>query len=237
VLLVLDNIGVADFGVRNLWHYVYPIFILVLGLKWLIDYFLKRSNHWFLGLFFTVFGGLLLLDRFEVITFYFSDVFKLWPLLIIYIGIVLLKFGRGQSFFSVVGDESTFNKSKAAGVKNQHFTVGNQSYNQPNWKVEPMNIQTLAGDFYLDFTKAFIPEKKTPISIRSLAGDVHILIPKNINFRIEATVKAGEIEVLGNEWGGVNRSYQYETTDYEVAQQKLDFVIKLKAGSIRVDQV
>lgn len=229
-MLVLANFGFVDFGFGTIWHHLYPVLILAIGIKWLFDYLRKWGTHWFLGLFFIVFGGLLILDRFEVLTFYFKDIFKLWPLLIIYFGFLLIGFGRDGNFIFTFEDD----KQKA---KKQNFTVGSQDYSQPNWKVEPMNINTLAGDFYLDFTKAFIPEKETPISIRSLAGDVHILMPENVEFRIEAHVKAGEIDVLGNDWAGVNRSYTYETEKYEAAVRKINLFIKLKAGSIRVDHV
>lgn len=238
IMLVLANIGIMDFGFRSLWHYVYPVFILVLGLKWMFDYFRKRGTHWFLGIFFTVFGGLLFLDRFEVLTFYFTDVVKLWPLFIIYFGFVLIGFGRGRRYIHILREGSpSLRKRQDMTVKTQNFTIGSQEYSEPNWKVEPMNINTLAGDFYLDFSKAFIPEKEIPIFIHSLAGDVHILIPENVDFRIEANVKVGDINVIGNVSEGISRSYSYETDNYEEAVRKIDFYIQLKAGSIRVDQV
>lgn len=239
VLLVLDNLGIADFGIRMLWHYVYPVFILVIGLKWLFDYVTKRGRGWFLGAFFTVFGGLLILDRLEVLTFYFRDVFKLWPLLIIYIGFLLIGMGRNRrsfvTFFSSNDNDSRRGKMK--GVNRENFTIGSQEYSQPNWKAEPMDIRTFAGDFYLDFSKAFIPEKEIPVTIRSMAGDVHILIPEHVAFKMEAHVKAGDINVLGNEIDGINRSYFHETDNYDESEQRLDFYINLKAGSVRVDQV
>lgn len=239
VLLVLDNLDVMDFGIKSLWHHLYPVFILVIGWKWIVDYVRKKGSHWFLGLFFIISGSLLILDRFEVVTFYFHDILKLWPLIIIYVGFLLIGFGKKRrSFITVVGDRDGFRDwEKSQGSEKQYFAVGSQEYSQPNWKVEPMDIHTLAGDFYLDFSKAFIPEKETPISIRSLAGDVHILIPEHVDFRIEASVKAGDIEILGNEWGGIDRSYTYETDNFQHAERKIDFFIKLKAGSIRVDQV
>lgn len=237
---MLANIGFVDFGFEILWHNLYPVFILVIGLKWLVDYFRKRGTHWFLGLFFIIFGGLLILDRFEVLTFYFLDIVKLWPLLIIYVGFLIIGFGRNRPLSVTLqfDDEEVGSKRKRReSIPTQNFTVGSQDYSQPNWKVEPMNINTLAGDFYLDFSKAFIPEKETPIHIRSLAGDVHILMPENVEFRIDASVKAGEINILGNELGGLNRSYTFETDHYLEAERKIDFFINLKAGSIRVDRV
>lgn len=241
VLLVLGNVGIADIGLRVFWHHLYPVLILAIGLKWLFDFFRRRGHHWFLGLFFTVFGGLLLLDRFEILTFYFRDVFKLWPLLIIYIGFQLLGFdGKWRRSSWYIRDDEHVRDSdyqRLSDVKTENFAIGSQDYSEPNWQVEPMNINTLVGDFYLDLTKAFIPEKEIPISIRSLAGDVHILMPEQVEFRIEAYVKAGDIEVLSNNRTGIGASYLFETENYKNAERKIDFFVKLQAGSIRVDQV
>lgn len=239
-MLVLSNLGIADFGVGSLWHNLYPVFILVIGLKWLFDFFRKRGRHWFLGIFFIVFGSLLLLDRFEYIIFYFKDVFKLWPLLIIYVGFVIFGGRFGNPTIIIERDYDGSNsksKSNKQYNKSQNFVVGDHDYSQPNWRVEPMNIRTMAGDFYMDFSKGYIPEGETPIYIRSLAGDVHMLVPETVEFRIEAKVKAGDIEVIGHEVGGINRTYSYQSANYETADRKLDFNIDLKAGSIRLDSV
>ncbi|MHA6251652.1 cell wall-active antibiotics response protein LiaF [Oceanobacillus sp. CAU 1775] len=240
IMLVLSNLGIADFGIGSLWHNIYPVFILVIGLKWLFDFLRRRGTHWFLGLFFVVFGSLLLLDRFEIITFYFKDVFKLWPLLIIYVGFAIFGFssGRGMIVINRGKDRtsSTENWNKQYGNA-QKFVVGDHDFSKPNWRVEPMNIRTMAGDFYMDFSKAYIPEGETPVYIRSLAGDVHLLVPETLEFRIQAKVKAGDIEILGSDMGGINRSYSYQSPNYEAADRKLDFDIDLKAGSIRLDSV
>src|SRR5699024_6329671 len=114
--------------------------------------------------------------------------------------------------------------------------VGSHEYNEPNWQVEPMNLSNMAGDFYFDFTKAFIPEKKIPIMIKSLAGDVNIILPENVDFRVHASVKAGEIDILGQQQDGIQRSLEFKTVNYDSAVQKIDFTIKLQAGSIRIDQ-
>ncbi len=243
MMLVLANLGMIDFGFSLFWYHIYPVFILGMGLKWLFDFVKRRGAYWFAGLFCTVFGSLLLLDRLGYMTFHFSDIYKLWPLWIIYVGFQIFGIGsarRNVTIHTRNGSKvaSTDTKEKDKQTKHiQNFVVGGQNYSEPNWKVEPMHISTMAGDFYLDFSKAFIPEKEIPIYIRSLAGDVRVLLPENIEFRIEATVVTGEIEILGNNLDGVNRSCHYETDNYEHAERKLDFVIKLTTGDIRLNHV
>ncbi|RDW18198.1 hypothetical protein CWR48_11465 [Oceanobacillus arenosus] len=232
-MLVLANIGMVDFEIGIAWQYMYPTFFVVIGLKWLVDYLLKKGGTWIGGSFLLIFGTLLLLDRFEVITFSFWDVYKLWPLLIVYIGFMM--FGRGSNI--VIEYESDNKHKKKKTYHGSTFSIGNHEFNEQNWKVEPMNLKNLAGEYYFDFSKAFIPEKRIPFAIHSLAGDVNIIIPENVAFRVDATVSAGEIMILNQSADGINRSLTYETENYENAVQKLDFNIRLKAGSVRINQV
>ncbi|MFD2042759.1 cell wall-active antibiotics response protein LiaF [Ornithinibacillus salinisoli] len=233
VLLVLENIGIAEFNMGNAWLYIYPTIFVVLGVKWMVDRIRHRGGSWVFGSFFFIFGSLLLLDRFDVIAFAFKNVFKLWPLLIVYFGFMFINRSKGP----VVVVEKNGKQVNGKHHKGSYFSVGSHEYNEPNWKVEPMNLSNLAGDFYLDFSKAYIPEKEIPISISTLAGDVHILIPENVEFRVYASVKAGEIDVVGQSVDGINRNFSFETANYQMATRKLDLTLKLKAGSVRVDYV
>ncbi|SHG73588.1 cell wall-active antibiotics response protein LiaF [Ornithinibacillus halophilus] len=234
IILILENIGIAAFNAKETWLVIYPTLFVLLGIKWMIDRIRHKGGSWVFGSFFFIFGSLLLLDRFDVIQFVFKDIFKLWPLLIVYFGFMFINSNRSGNVIIHTSD----GKSKKKYYNNgSYFTVGSHEYNEPNWKVEPMNLSNLAGDFYLDFTKAYIPEKEIPINIKALAGDVHLLIPENLEFRIYASVKAGDIDVIGQSVDGINRTLSYETERYEEAERKLDLNITLKAGSIRVDYV
>lgn len=325
VLLVLENIGVATFDARSYWINLYPLLFIIYGLKTIIDRLRYRGGSWIFGSFLFIFGSLLMFDRFGVFSFEFNDIFKLWPLLIIYLGFTFIrpkrvyhhttehkgkngsyygpydytkhydkdyykKYAKDQADFYKdkyrrngvhdASDERDFSNENGANettdnndpyhentmdaddqtdnqndqhtgknTKNHHkhkgksyskssfFSIGDFEYSQDNWKVEPMRLSNLAGDFYLDFTKAFIPEQEIPISISALAGDVRILMPENIEFRVAAEVKAGEINVLGKTVDGINRSLFFETENYHAATRKLDFTLKLKAGSVRIDNV
>ncbi|HEY4600083.1 MAG TPA: cell wall-active antibiotics response protein LiaF [Cerasibacillus sp.] len=240
VLLIFENLGIMSFSFKTGWHYLYPVLIIFLGMKWVSDRFRYRGGSLFFGSLFILFGSLLLLDRFQVITFHFKDIFKLWPLLIIYFGFSLLKGSRPvvvMNWSKGKSDADDIFDDEKVDDKGSMFSVGNYEYNQPNWKVEPMSLRSLAGDFFFDFSKAFIPEKKIPILIDSLAGDVHVLIPEHVEFRVRAHVVAGEIDVVGQSTDGINRTFTFETPGYGFSEQKLDFQIRLKAGSIRINYV
>jgi len=231
-MLVLDNFGVLESDIKELWHYVYPAFFIVFGFSLITRYLKYKGSSWIFGLFFIVFGGALILGRMEIIEFQFKDIFKLWPLIIIYIGFKMIGWTRRKrNPYIYIYDKDRKN------VDWGRFSVGDFEFSTPNWKVEPMNLTKAAGDFYLDFTKAFIPEEEIPIRIDSWAGDVHVLLPEDLSVRISASVKAGDINLLGQKADGVVRDLFYESPDYETAIKKIDMVIDLKAGSIRVDKV
>lgn len=234
ILLILDNIGVLKTDFKEIWQYINSIFFIALGVIIFYGYFKKGGEGWIVGSFFIIFGVLLWLGKLNVIDFVFSDVFKLWPLLIIYIGFSMIgKVGdRKKTRVHILNDEIHSNGN----YQYQSF-IGTFEYKHPNWKVKPLELRNVAGDFYLDFTKAFIPEEEIPITIKSWAGDVQILLPENLEFRIDAYVKAGEINVLEQYADGLNRYINYESPGYQAAIQKLDIIIDLKAGSIRVNKV
>ncbi|CDQ40702.1 cell wall-active antibiotics response protein LiaF [Virgibacillus salexigens] len=231
LLWILANINVISFDVAFLWAYIYPVILVIFGSRWLINYVRKDDGSWFWGCFFILFGLLLLLDRFQIIAFSFWDVLKLWPLLIIYVGFMLIS-RRNYNIINAGRD-----KPGAKNGTGSLFSIGSYDYTEENWKAEPMKLNNMAGDFYFDFSKAFIPEEEIPISIRSLAGDVTILMPETIPFHVEASMKAGEINILGRVAEGVNRSLAFTSDEYDASIRKINFTIILKAGSIKIDYV
>lgn len=241
VLLVLQNLDVIELDMNGIWPYTYSLLFIIFGLKWFIDDLRKDGGSWIFGSFLFVFGALLLLGELQVIHFNFNDIFKLWPLLIIYIGFSIIgKPKRKKNFKFVIDTDDKKAHTVEFETKKKHgnrFSVGDHQFKDPNWKVEPMNLYNAAGDYYIDFSKAFIPEKEIPISINSWAGDIQILMPENVACRIDATVYAGEINIMGQTSEGINRSLYYVSDDYDEATRKLTITLTLKAGSVRVDKV
>ncbi|SDJ88526.1 cell wall-active antibiotics response protein LiaF [Sediminibacillus albus] len=236
-VLVLANIGIISWDFMEAWLYIYPAFFVLLGLKWTFDGIRGRAGL-SAGSFLAIFGSLLLLDRFQIIAFTFGDVYKLWPLLLVYLGFSI--FGsstrrKRKRTFQFIFDSDKHQSKKMP--RKQKFAIGDHDFSNANWQVEPMDLWNAVGDYHLDFTKAFIPDEEIPISIQGWAGDIRILMPENVELAIEAHVKAGDINVFGLNAEGINREVFYETPNYKQATRKLDIYLSLKAGSIRVDRV
>lgn len=232
-ILFLSNLNIISLEMNWSWVNIYPFLLLFFGLKLWIDSLLKRGGSWVAGSFLTIFSSLLLLDRFGIFPFAFSDIWQLWPLLFIYIGFGILFRKSGSKYKFEYDTESSSSKRP----KSKHMMIGDHSFNEENWKVEPMNLWNGVGDYKFDFTRAFIPDLDTPITVRGWVGDVKMLVPKHVPFRVDAKVKTGDIRVAGHKADGMNRSFQFETEDYSSATRRLTINIDLGVGSIRVEQV
>ncbi|WP_337019792.1 LiaI-LiaF-like domain-containing protein, partial [Oceanobacillus massiliensis] len=123
VMLVMANVGVVSFNLNLAWQYIYPIFFVVIGINWLFGFFRKRGGSWEMGSFLLLFGSLLLMDRMDWIVFTFWDIFKLWPLLIVYIGFNLF---RRERFTGEYGSGKEWKKGDFS-----MFTVGDHEYSEP----------------------------------------------------------------------------------------------------------
>ncbi|WP_181349222.1 cell wall-active antibiotics response protein LiaF [Thalassobacillus sp. CUG 92003] len=244
ILLILTNLNIISMEISFTWASIYPALLILVGLKWWWDGVFKNGGSWAGGSFLFIFGSLLLLDRFGVILFTFTDVLKLWPLLFIYIGFSIFMGGRTRRYkekYKTVqfeGDSVMDNDGSARkNAEKKDFSVGSQSFKKENWKVEPMSLWNAIGDYHFDFTKAFIPDQDTPISVKGWVGDVKMLIPENVPFQVSASIKAGEISVLGQKADGISRRLTYQTPDYEEATRRLTLEIHFNAGSIKVDKI
>lgn len=235
IVLVLENLGLGSWSLGEWWPYIYPSFFILLGLKWFYQAF-KGLNGFWTASFLIIFGSLLLLGQFEHINFEFLDIYKLWPLILVFTGLYFLGVPRRRRMkIFYQGKDST--KSKTDDNEKTKTVYGNYDYSKTNWKVEPTDIWNAVGDHTMDFTKAFIPDQNTPITIHGLAGDINIILPDHVDFSVKATVRAGEVVVLDQTSQGINRSLTYETAGYETATRKLTFKLKLNAGTIRVDRI
>lgn len=190
----------------------------------------KESSHWALGSFFIIFGFLLLFGRLDMIDFSFWDIYKLWPLIIIYFGLQLIS-DRFKTFKGL--DDPTRSSYMFANEK-RHYSVGTFEYKEPNWKLKPTHLHVLAGDFYFDFSKAMISNEEVPLQITCLAGDIQMLMPEDLAFRVDASVRAGQIGILNQKEDGINRRIVYETPGYEQATKRVNIQIRIKAGSNRI---
>ena len=249
IMLLLVNLGVISLEIKEYFVTYYPVLIVLLGLKWLIDSVVFGKNVLFISLVLVVFGSLLLLDRLDVLVFEFQMIWKLWPLLFIYFGLRLfikkrpikLTVTKGEYDFDLFsnGEVNEFSEGveRESSPQKRIITIGELKMNKPNWAVEPLTLKTVVGDYYFDFSKAYIPDKETKIRIKGVVVDLKMLIPEDLPIRIETSVKMGKIRVFDESSQGKKCRIFYESANYDSATRKLDIELDLKIGDVRIDRI
>jgi len=249
LLLLLLNIGVISLEITQIFVNIIPILLLLLGLKWTVDSFLKESfGKLLFGLFSMVLGGLIILDGYDVVNFDYGSWWKLWPLFIITIAIQRVI--RNKPIRVSISNEYPFEKTSQIGFENEKdktppkknkmnrgFIVGDIRFSEPNWPLENMKLYNAIGDYYFDFSKAFIPEGETPIEIKGWIGDVKMIIPENVPVEITLKVQVGDIKLFDQKSADIRSELYYRSPEYEQASKKIKLAVDVKIGSIRINRV
>lgn len=237
IILLLVNLGVISLEIKELFVVTYPFLLTVYGLVTL----LHRQLGW--GAFIILFSSLLIMDRFGLIVFQFLDVWKLWPLLLVYFGVSMLLGKRKikviyRTDLPSVEQLENIPESAANGLKKiRGVSVGKVTFKKPNWAVEPMDLYNMVGDYFIDFSKGFIPDRETTIRVRGWVGEVKMLIPEDIPVKINAVIGIGEVKMFDYDQEQVKHVIAYKSDDYDAAVKKLNITIELKIGSVRIDRV
>lgn len=237
IILLFVNLGVISLEIKELFVVSYPFMLLVYGLVAL----LQKQFGW--GLFIVVFSSLLVMDRLDVIDFKFLDVWKLWPLFLIYFGVSML---IGKRKFKLIYQTELpsakqledFQGTEGNSTKKiRGASIGKVTFKEQNWAVEPMDLYNMVGEYFIDFSKGFIPDKETPIRVRGWVGEVKMLIPEGIPVKVNAVIGVGEVKLFDYAQEQIKHVIAYKSDDYDDAIRKLNITIELKIGSVRIDRV
>ncbi len=241
-VLLLANLGVISLEITELFVVSYPFLLLIIAMILFIKALVERESF-FLSIFLLLLSSILILDRFGKLDFGFWEFWKLWPYIIIYIGLNILsrknkiKFHFNEDMpkdaFKSVDEKERKNQRKRA----RGFSIGDVSFKQANWSVEPMELYNTIGDYFIDFSQAYIPEKETPIIVQGWIGDVKMIIPEDVPVFVQSYIKVGDIRIFDKETDSINRGLTYQSPGYEEAVRKLKITIELKIGSVRIDKV
>ncbi|MCA1061958.1 cell wall-active antibiotics response protein LiaF [Rossellomorea sp. AcN35-11] len=251
ILLLLLNIGVISLEITQIFVNIIPILLLLLGLKWTIDSFIRKSfGRLLFGLFSLVLGALIILDGYKIVDFDYGRWWELWPLFII--AVAIHRVGRNKPFKISVSSEYPFDKMSDSVTENQlseektlqtknkinrGFIVGDIHFSEPNWPLENMKLYNAIGDYYFDFSKAYIPEGETPIDIKGWIGDVKMIIPENVPVDITLRVQVGDVKLFDQKSEDIRSDLYYRSPEYEQASRKIKLSIDVKIGSIRINRV
>ena len=185
------------------------------------------------GALFVVAGGLWLLDATGVIELRFALVL---PSALAVIGIALIvgSFSGPHRGLVVAGVFLTIATLVVAlvpagfsgGVGEREVRVAQQSDLETNYGLALGNLTLDLGN--LDMTQS------ADVSVSVGAGEIRIILPAGIPVRIEASVGAGEIDLLGERADGLAPGLTHTGEGYDSAQVTLTLDVNVGAGKIEV---
>ncbi|MCR3921923.1 MAG: cell wall-active antibiotics response protein LiaF, partial [Firmicutes bacterium] len=176
---------------------------------------------------------------FEVITFELWMIWRLWPLLVVYVGLTTLFPNKSRRH-----DNQWHHHWDEHGQEEQefrtgpfHVQVGKIKRRHANWSAEPTELRNAIGEYDFDYTKAFIPEEEIPVKLSGWIGDIKILVPRDVEFAAKARALVGDIYIAGQNKDGISLALTYKTPGYDEAVRKLTFDIDYRILDLRIDYV
>ncbi|MFP4660840.1 MAG: LiaF transmembrane domain-containing protein [Halanaerobiales bacterium] len=193
VVLLLNNLGMTDLDVGEIFLTYWPILFIIWGLDTIIE---KRKNHNNVNLIFggvlVVLGAALVSRNLGYLDFNLSIIWSLlWPLFLILIGVNILRSG------SLKEKGST---AILSGVEKK----------RNSWKMTDKSFLALMGGIDLDMTIAEIPQNQTNIELTAIMGGIDIIAPRDVNIVCNNTSILGGMEFFGDDSGGIFMSKKFE---------------------------
>ncbi|WP_040206201.1 cell wall-active antibiotics response protein LiaF [Neobacillus jeddahensis] len=103
---------------------------------------------------------------------------------------------------------------------------------------DDVNIQTGIGDTIIDLSYTMLPKGETVIFIRNIIGNIHILVPYEIEVSIHHSCVVGSTMVFGShEPKMFNKVYHLKTPGYEQSEQKVKIFTSLAVGNLEVSRI
>ena len=104
------------------------------------------------------------------------------------------------------------------------------------WK--DSTVQTGIGDTVIDLGSTVLPKQENVIIIRNLVGNVHVLVPYDVEISVHHSAIAGAAMILDyQEPIAFNRVLYIETPGYGQATQKVKIMTSMLVGDLEVKRI
>ena len=190
---------------------------------------MRQKNFWTIvfGIVLILIGILALLDSLEFISFW-SALGKLWPLILIGLGIWLLVKRRNLYWDEKVEIKEGKKYSKA---------FGDLKIDASGMDPHGMDVEMGFGDLEVNLTKANFSDRENVIHLALGFGDIKVWIPFEVKVKSSASCGAGNIDLLGKTADGLGRSVNHQDEDYDSVQKRLKIFAKIGFGDIKISRV
>jgi lia operon protein LiaF len=120
----------------------------------------------------------------------------------------------------------------------ENIIFGQQKTPAAVYEWNDINIQAGVGDTMIDLSYTVFPKGETVIFIRNVIGNIHILVPYEIEVSIHHSVLAGSTTIFDFQDSKIfNKVYHLKTIEYEKAEQKIKIFTSLIVGNLEVSRI
>jgi len=244
VYYLAKNLGYS-LGIGEIIDTYWPVIVIFLGMKWTVEgimrfyYGLKRkswiSGRLLLGLVILGIGIVIQGNKLAWFSVNVGDVWNwTWPLLIIYYGLSMIfhanqKKGKYHKVMLKKNVKLDDRKNTVIGEVN----LGEHA----SWNLEDIRLWHGVGDVYINLSTAIIPDKEVFIDLTGIIGDITVLVPRDLAIKVNVDVRIGDVQVFNHRQSGRSRFVSYVSENYQEAVQKVNLMISLSIGDVKVKQV
>ena len=180
-------------------------------------------------------GVLFLLDNLGVADFG-TIISTYWPLILILIGIrIFFRYGRSSTQSSPSGSVNTgATQELNASMVNNSNVFGDVDLKINSKEFRGGSISNTFGDMNIDLSEIALAEGEQLLKLDGVFGDLHVLVPKDIEIAVTTHSVFGDVRVLGAMKSGFGQEIFYSSPNYSAASKKLRIVSNQVFGDVKV---
>jgi predicted membrane protein len=196
------------------------------------------------GVILIILGVLFLLDTLNIADF--GDIISTyWPLILIFVGFSILARNRHRpvnitteqevntSFQSSNQTQGNFQQSDASAIRSSSV-FGDIDLKFLSKDFHGGTISNVFGDTNVDLSEIALADGEHLLKVDGVFGDLHILVPKDIEIYVGGKSVFGDVRVLGNLKTGFGQEINYSTRNYSTASKKLRIHAHQVFGDVRI---
>ena len=170
-------------------------------------------------------GVLFLLDNLGIADFG-TIISTYWPLILILIGIrIFFRYGRSSTQPPPAGSVNTGTTQEFnASMVNNSNVFGDVDLKINSKEFRGGSISNTFGDMNIDLSEIALAEGEQLLKLDGVFGDLHVLVPKDIEIAVTTHSVFGDVRVLGNMKSGFGQEIFYSSPNYSTASKKLRIV-------------
>lgn len=186
---------------------------------------MKTDSRKIIGIVVIGLGIIFLIDSLFNIDFW-GFIWKLWPVVLIILGVYILK---SQDRF-----KSDF---KSGNISSDSRFFGDMDISMSGKEIDDHRYSTLVGDMKVDLTGAEFKPGERKISVSVLIGDVSIKIPGNIPVKFSSQSLIGDIRFDDLKRDGFFQRLDHVDDNYESAENRLFLSVSGIIGDLEIHRI